>query len=92
LPLDEKRKRAAVLFYDHERLASAFDAEWPQLLLDWLPDEDWRPVMKAISLFGPTEFSRADELRGAAAEKGRDALACEVDHARGWICGETIAD
>jgi hypothetical protein len=90
LALEEKRKRIAPLFYDHSRLADAFDAEWPLLLLDWLPYEDWRPVMKAISLFGPSGFSRADDLRGNAKEKGMEELACDIDHARGWNCGETI--
>jgi hypothetical protein len=86
----EKRERIAPLFYNHARLAQAFDAEWPLLLLDWLPYEDWRPVMKAISLFGPSGFSLADDLRATAKAKGMEDLACDIDHARGWICGETI--
>lgn len=92
LPLAEKRKRIAWLFYDHAQLEKAFDSEWPQMLLDWLPYEDWRPVMKAIANFGPTGSARADELRAAAAQLGMERLACDIDNARGWICGETISD
>jgi hypothetical protein len=90
LTLAEKRKRIAVLFYDHKRLAQAFDQAWPQQLLVWLPYEDWKPVFKAISVFGPRGYAQADQLRAAAQEAGMDALACDIDNARGWLCGETV--
>ena len=61
------------------------------MLLDWLPYGDWAPLMKAIATFGPTGFEQADSLRSAAAQTGMDALACDIDNARGWICGETIS-
>jgi hypothetical protein len=90
--LPDKRKRIAWLFYDHGRLADAFDNQWPHSLLAWLPYEDWTPVMKAIATFGPTSHERASDLRTAAEEAGMPQLACDIDNARGWICGETIED
>lgn len=85
MPLADKRKRIAWLFYDHAQLARAFDDNWPAALLDWLPNEDWAPVLKALP------ERHLDSLRAAAAAKGKTKLACDIDNARGWICGEALS-
>lgn len=92
LPLADKRKRIAWLFYNRERLAGAVGHTGMLSLLNWLPDEDWRPVMKAIAMLGPTSFEAVSDLRQAAADQGMPGLACDIDNARGWMCGETMTE
>ncbi|MES3024639.1 MAG: hypothetical protein V4857_23970 [Pseudomonadota bacterium] len=89
LSLEEKRKRIAWLFYDHAQLERAFDHQWPQGLLGWLPYEDWRPITKVVSRGNSGYF--ADVLRAAAQGKGMEQLACDLDNARELLCGETIS-
>lgn len=87
LPLADKRKRAAWLFYDHQQLARALDSEVMLKLLEWLPREDWQPLWKVVSA-SLSRFSGLENLRESAANKGLNALACDIDHARGLMCAE----
>jgi hypothetical protein len=52
-------------------------------LLDWLPREDWRPILRVIE----KHDLDVRYLRAMAKERGLDRLACELDHAQGLICG-----
>lgn len=89
LPLAEKRKRTAWLFYDHVQLEQAMSGDLLQSLLAWLPYEDWRPVVEAAARRHGGIL--LDTLREGASAKGLGRLACDVDNARGWLCGETIS-
>jgi hypothetical protein len=83
LPLAEKRQRTAWIFYDNKQLARALSSNVLTGLLDWLPREDWRPILRIIEKHG---FDVRD-LRAKAQEKGLNHLACDLDHAQGLICG-----
>ncbi|HEX8963754.1 MAG TPA: hypothetical protein VF801_12195, partial [Rhodocyclaceae bacterium] len=84
LPLAEKRKRIAWIFYDHRQLARALDSDMLEGLLGWLPREDWGPLLAVLSEQG----INVRRLRQLAEEKGLSRLACDLDHAQGLICGE----
>ncbi|HEX8988265.1 MAG TPA: hypothetical protein VF816_09910 [Rhodocyclaceae bacterium] len=84
LPLAEKRKRIAWIFYDRRQLARALDSDMTEGLLDWLPREDWGPLLAVLSEQG----INVRRLRQLAEEKGLSRLACDLDHAQGLICGE----
>lgn len=83
LSLAEKRKRTAWIFYDHEQLARSLRDDVLTGLLDWLPREDWKPVLGII------DRHRLDvrDLAAAARQKELHRLACDLDHAQGLICG-----
>lgn len=85
LPLEDKRKRTAWIFYDHAQLARSLNNEIMIGLLDWLPREDWGPILKLIA----KRRDNVADVREAAQAKGLDRLACDLDHAQGLICGET---
>jgi hypothetical protein len=94
LPLEDKRKRIAWIFHDNEQLARSirpgtfYDGEQTRPiqrevltgLLDWLPREDWEPVLRVVS--GDVRY-----LSAAARQKGLARLACDIDRAQGLICG-----
>lgn len=84
LSLEEKRKRTAWLFFDHAQLERALSDEVVASLLPWLPREDWKPVLKALAQRG-TSPATLESLT----KKGFTRLACDIDNARGLICGET---
>jgi len=88
LSLSEKRRRIAWLFADHAQLARALDSEVLRSLLDWLPREDWGPVLEAVAS-NPNTYYGIQYLKQSASEKGLEALACDFDRAQGLICGET---
>ncbi|MDR2014524.1 MAG: ankyrin repeat domain-containing protein [Azoarcus sp.] len=69
LPVAEKRRRTAWLFRDRSLLRSALEPQMLDGLLDWLPREDWGPIIQE----GPSFLST---LRYAAEQKGKTSLAC----------------
>ncbi|MDP3588915.1 MAG: hypothetical protein Q8R54_00020, partial [Methylobacter sp.] len=85
LPLADKRQRTAWIFRDHEQLAAALRSDIVEDFVDWLPREDWRPVLKAV--YGNAYLLR--NLAEKARAKGLDDLACDFDHAMSLMCGET---
>jgi hypothetical protein len=88
LSLPEKRRRTAWIFSDHAQLARALSSDVMESLLDWLPREDWRPVFDVITRSAGTYYG-LEYLREHAQSKGHTRLACDIDHARSLICGET---
>jgi hypothetical protein len=84
LSLAGKRQRTAWIFYDNEQLARALlHGNVLAGLLDWLPREDWQPILRVIAKHNLD----VRYLRAMAQEKGLDRLACDLDHAQGLICG-----
>lgn len=84
----ERRRRIAWLFADHDQLARALDNEVLASLADWLPREDWGPILGVVTSHRDVYYGLG-YLRAGLAEKKRDALACDIDRAQGLMCGET---
>lgn len=85
LPLPERRRRIALLFADADQLAGALQAtsyNLPQAL-NWLPRQDWGPILRIIGQSPDTWHDVAVRLRAAAPED----VACDIDHALGYLCG-----
>lgn len=82
LSLTTKRKAIAWIFHDHDQLARALDRWGLDTLLDWLPREDWTPVIKTM-LKHSNSFGANREK---AQEKGLTDLACAIDHAENLLC------
>lgn len=80
--LPEKRKRFAWLFKNHDQLAAAgLSRDDLMTLFTLLPREDWWPLL---------EFVYVDKyMADSAREQGKEALACDIEHALGLMCGET---
>jgi len=90
LPLAEKRKRTAWLFVERGRLTGTLGMGWAETLVGWLPYQDWRPVVQAAAAIdGHGHY--LEGLTAAARENGQERLACDIDNARGFLCGETIS-
>lgn len=79
LPLAEKRRRAAWLFRDRPLLRSALEPQMLKGLVDWLPREDWGPIIQE----GPNFLGT---LRYAAEQKGKASLACRFSTALKQPC------
>lgn len=91
MPLAEKRRRIAWLFVDRAQLKRAMSSSYhvADSLIEWLPLQDWRPVLDILGedrRGGSDRFSPREE----AEKKGRQDLACAIDNAQGFLCGETI--
>lgn len=90
--LVEKRKRTAYIFHDHTQLARAlatYNYKLFKALISWLPREDWWPIYSVV----PPQASESDLLHYAievATEQGKKDLVCDMNRARGLICGEQI--
>ena len=91
LPLAEKRRRIAWLFVDRTQLRRSLGASYSvaESLIDWMPLRDWRPVLEILGEDLRGGFDRSS-LRRTAEEKGFKDLACAIDNAQGFLCGETI--
>lgn len=91
LPLAEKRRRIAWLFVDRTQLRRSLGASYSvaESLIDWMPLRDWRPVLEILGEDLSGGFDRSS-LRRKAEEKGFKDLACAIDNAQGFLCGETI--
>jgi hypothetical protein len=96
LPLMERRRRTAWLFRDGTRLSAAFDAaDYAQTqevvfgLDDWLPREDWRPLLNALAQATNQEdpdFPLLQRLADDAQAKGKSRLACRLSRVAGNPC------
>ena len=90
LPLAEKRRRIAWLFVDRAQLRRSLNSyAVAESLIDWLPLQDWRPVLEILAEDRRGGFDRSS-LPRQAEEKGFKRLACAIDNAQGFLCGETI--
>lgn len=86
LPLDEKRRRIALLFADPVQLSRALgdeEASVTSTLGPWLPREDWAPILRLVRK-SPANWY--DARRRFAAPDG-SAIGCDLDHAQGFLCG-----
>jgi hypothetical protein len=81
LQLAEKRQRMAWLFKNHKQLAQALSSDIADGMVAWLPREDWWPILKV--------WPGVSWLVGTARAQGKEALACDFEHATGLMCGET---
>lgn len=73
LSIQEKRRRTAWLFRDKGRLArSALSNDVLSTLIAWLPEEDWKPILRAIN----GQNWLLDSLRREAEQQGKKSLAC----------------
>ncbi|WP_170298951.1 hypothetical protein [Massilia eburnea] len=92
LPLAEKRKRIAHLFYDHERLARAMEDlggyDLLHALVAWLPAEDWAPIFGLMRQY-PYRFY-PQGVRQEAENQKKARLACDLDNLLGLVCGEKL--
>ena len=70
LSLAEKRRRTAWLFRDRPLLRSALELYMLDGLVDWLPREDWGPIIQEGS------EDMLSSLRYTAEQKGKTSLAC----------------
>ncbi|WP_124542257.1 hypothetical protein [Piscinibacter terrae] len=90
LPLEEKRRRIALLFANADQLDLAMSEDrfgLTESLLGWLPMQDWGPVLRLIERSPDLWRGAAGALRDAAEKAGRGDLACGVDRAQGYLCG-----
>lgn len=102
LSLTKRRQRTAWLFRDGTRLSTAFDgADYPQTqavvfgLDDWLPREDWRPLLEALAQATNQEdpdYPLLERLANEAQAKGKSRLACRLSRAAGKPCVTTCTD
>jgi hypothetical protein len=90
LPLIDKRRRTAMLFADRIQLGRSLRSDVLEGLVDWLPYEDWRPVLDALSKRPDDGYVRT-YLRERVAAKGLQALACDLDHLQGLMCGGSFS-
>jgi hypothetical protein len=81
LSLPEKRRRVAWLFRDRTLLRAALEYQMLIGLVDWLPPEDWGPIIQQGQ-----EHLRS--LQYSAEGKGRAKLACRFATALKQPCGE----
>lgn len=73
LSIQEKRRRTAWLFRDKKQLArSALSTDVLNTLITWLPEEDWKPILRAID----EQSWLLDSLRREAEHQGKKSLAC----------------
>jgi hypothetical protein len=90
LPLEEKRRRIALLFSNSDQLDIALNSkryDLPEALLSWLPRQDWGPVWRVIGSQPDMWWNAAKRLREKAAESGHEELLCDIDRAQGFLCG-----
>lgn len=94
LPLEEKRRRIALLFANATQLDRALNSndryDVPESLLAWLPEEDWGPVLRAIGRSPDLWRDAAASLRQKAIAAQRSGLACAIDRAQEFLCGGGI--
>jgi hypothetical protein len=83
LPLQEKRRRIALLFADSDHLAAALTARSAALDLAWLPRQDWGPILRIIGKRPEAWYGIAADLRAAAPAE----VPCDIDRALGFLCG-----
>ena len=55
----------------------------PDSLTSWLPRQDWRPILRIVEKHPNVWFDLAQRIRASVGKE----LACEFDHAEGFVCG-----
>ena len=86
LPLEEKRRRIALLFADPAQLAKALSVDGSdaaRTLGPWLPRQDWAPILRLI-VKNPASWFYARQRFGAP---DGSVVGCDLDHAQGFLCG-----
>ena len=86
LPLEERRRRIALSFANADQLEAALHAgpyDVPDSLTSWLPRQDWRPILRIVEKHPNVWFDLAQRIRASVGKE----LACEFDHAEGFVCG-----
>lgn len=83
MSVEKKRQRISWIFKNHEQLKlysknSSQNAIYS--LVNWLPTEDWWPILKFMDL---------SSLSKEARENNNPDLACAMDHSGGLMCDET---
>jgi hypothetical protein len=89
-PLEEKRRRVALLFANAGQLSDAMHLDEYDLassLATWLPRQDWKPVLRLIASNPNAWFDMEQRLRGSVGEE----LACDLDRAEQFLCGGGVA-
>lgn len=89
LPLEEKRRRIALLFADADQLAAAFHADssdLPDSLAPWLPRQDWSPILRMVAKAPGVWSDMAGHVRASLPE----AIGCDLDRAQQFVCGGGI--
>jgi hypothetical protein len=104
LPLADRRQRTAWLFRDGARLRDAFaQADYEQTrntifgLNDWLPREDWRPVLESLRQVSDSgaedsSYRQLQHLADEAQEQGKLRLTCRLLHADDKPCPVVTSD
>lgn len=91
LTATQRRQRMTRLLRDDTTLAGTLGLIPFEILLDQLTLDDWSRLLKQLGTpLWMQPMGRYFLDRTAAAERGHTTLACMIDHANGWICGETI--
>ena len=93
LPIEEKRRRIAILFASSDQLDRTLNNDrygLPEALLAWLPYQDWEPILRVISRNPDLWRDAALSLRKSSEEAHRSDLACAIDRAQGLLCGGGI--
>lgn len=92
LPLEDKRRRIAYLFRNHKQLMAALNSDHkvPTELAGWLPAPDWVPLIK-LANENPNDGALRS-MREVAGERGLQRVGCDMDNARGLVCGEKDID
>lgn len=80
LPLAEKRRRTAWLFRDRALLGAALQSEVLGNLVEWLPPEDWRPIIET----SPDQLLHS--LMQSAETQQKPRLACRFASALKMPC------
>lgn len=82
-PLEEKRRRIALLFADADHLTEALSTTSLESLATWLPRQDWAPILRIIAKEPDRWFQAVKQVRPMV----KDALGCDLDRAQGFLCG-----
>jgi hypothetical protein len=86
LPLADRRWRIAWLFHEHEQLAAALNPFVIERLRDWLPLEDWGPVLRVIEA-EPLSWNPPLVPVDAEPDRPLSRLDCALQHAQQQLCG-----
>ena len=89
LPLDVKRAAIGRIFRDSARLNHVIPGLKLNNFVEWLPRDDWAPLLRVAGARADYS-SQLESAQHAAKIKGLFGLACDIDHARGLICGEWL--
>ena len=84
LPLEEKRRRIALLFADADQLSAALLDPWQQVantLGPWLPRQDWGPILRLVRKEPMAWYDARRRFEPADAQVG-----CSLDRAQGFLC------